>query len=181
MSLYQDETAVRTHAAEIAGKAAKRKSRKIWALAAVGTLVAGSGAAFAAVLLQSNEASANLEKGQAAELVLDNAQFTGPLWPGLSTGLKFRVQNNNPFAATIKTIQISGTSTTTCDAAKLTGPAADVGAVNGMTLTLTTPVEVAGNADKWIEYPKVVTLDKSAQDSCAIAAKFKVSGDGAFK
>ena len=44
MSLHMDENAVRDRHAEIAGKSAKRKSRKVWALAAVGTLFAGTAA-----------------------------------------------------------------------------------------------------------------------------------------
>jgi hypothetical protein len=179
MSLHMDENAVRDRAAEIAGKSAKRKSRKIWALAAVGTLVAGGGAAYAAILLQSNETQATLAKGNAVPLVLDSAQFTGPLFPGMSTGLKFRVQNDNPFPAQVKKIEVNGTSTTTCNPAQLSGPAAGVGTVSGLTLTLTDAVEIPANSDKWVEYSKVINLAPAAPDSCAIVAKFKVTGDGA--
>jgi hypothetical protein len=49
-----------------------------------------------------------------------------------------------------------------------------------MTLTLTAPVQVAANTDKWVEYPAVVTLDKTAADSCTISAKFKVNGAANF-
>lgn len=182
MTLHQSENVLRHQAETIIGDAertAKRRSRKIWALAAVGALVAGGGVAFAAALLSSNEAQATLDKGSVAQLVLDNAQFTGPLWPGMSTGLKFRVQNNNPFPATVTKIELNGTSTTTCNLAQLTGPAADVGTVSNLTLTLAAPVIVPANGEKVVEYPKVVSLAPAATDSCSIVAKFKVTGTGA--
>jgi acyl dehydratase len=179
MTLYQDEQAFITAKTDAAEKVAKRKSRKVWALAAVGTLFAGGGVAFAAIMLQSNETEAALAKGTAAPLVLDNAEFTKPLFPGTSTGLKFRVANSNPFPATIDKIVLNGTSTTTCNIAQLTGPAAAVGTVNGLTLTLTNPVSVPANDNVTFEYPKVVTLAPAATDSCAIVAKFKVTGSGA--
>lgn len=182
MSLHQSENVLRHQADTIIGEAertAKRKSRKIWALAAAGTLVAGGGAAFAAIALTSNEVDANLAKGQAANLVLSDAEFTKPLFPGTSTGLKFRIANSNEFPATVKAIVINGSSSTTCNLAQLSGPAASVGAVNGLTLTLATPVTVPAGEEVAVEYPKVVTLSPQATDSCAITAKFKVTGDGA--
>lgn len=179
MTLYADDRAVIANAEQIAAKAAKRKSRKIWALAAVGTLIAGGGAAFAAIQLQSNETEANLAKGTAANLVLENAEFTKPLFPGTSTGLKFRVNNSNEFPATVKQIVINGTSSTTCNPSQLSGPASTVGTVNGLVLTLASPVTVPAGEGVNVEYPKVVTLSPAATDSCAIMAKFKVTGEGA--
>lgn len=170
-----------THYAKSFAADTKRKARRRAGIiaAAIAALLATGGVALAAIALQSNEAEASLDKGAAVPLVLDNAQFTGPLWPGMSTGLKFRVANPNAFPATITKVELNGTSTTTCTVAQLTGPAADIGAVNGLTLTLATPVSVPAGGDKWVEYPKVVSLAAAAGDSCSIVAKFKVTGTGA--
>ncbi len=154
-----------------------RKKTTVAASAIAATLIAG-GVAFAAIALTSNETEAALAKGQASNLVLDNAEFTKPLFPGTSTGLRFRVTNPNPFAASVTKVVVNGTSTTTCNLAQLTGPAADVGSVNNLTLTLTQPVSVPAGQSVNVEYPKVVTLAQAATDSCSIVAKFKVTGAG---
>ncbi len=156
----------------------KRKVRAV-ALGIVSGVLAVAGGAYAAIALTSNETEAALAKGNAETLVLDQAQFTKPLFPGTSTGLKFRVINNNAFPATIDKIVLNGTSTTTCPLDQLTGPAANVGTVNGLTLTLASPVTVPANNNVVFEYPKVVTLKATATDSCTINAKFKVTGVGA--
>jgi hypothetical protein len=141
-------------------------------------VLVGGGAAFAFVALTSNEATATLEKGAVAQLALFDADFTGPLYPGMSTGLEFKVKNENPFPATIKTIVLSGTSTTDCDVAKLSG-AVDVGTVNNLTVTLATPVVVDPNSTKTITYNNALKLAASAPDSCGAVAKFKVTAEGA--
>ncbi len=168
-----------THYAKAFDAPAKLKRRRRNIIVSVmSAVLAVGGGAFAAIALSSNETEAALAKGSAEALVLDQAQFTKPLFPGTSTGLKFRVINSNGFPATINKIVLNGTSSTTCNVADLTGPAATVGTVSGLTLTLADPVVVPANNNVIFEYPKVVTLKPSATDSCAITAKFKVTGVG---
>lgn len=161
---------------------AKRKARRraVVISTAVAVALAGGGAALAAMLLSSNTAEAKLDKGAAQQLVLSAAQFTGgPLFPGTSVGLTFSVKNPNAFPATVSKVVLDGTSSTTCDLAQLTGPAADVGTVDNLTLTLASPVQLAAGEEKAVTFPKVVTLKSAATDSCAITAKFQVTGTGA--
>ncbi len=155
----------------------KRRRRNI-AISIISAVLAVGGGAFAAIALSSNETSAALAKGNASALVLDNSEFTKALFPGTSTGLRFRVTNPNPFDATVSKVEVSGTSTTTCNVTQLSGPAASVGTVSGLTLTLKDAVTVPAGQSVNVEYPKVVTLAAAATDSCAITAKFKVAGVG---
>ncbi len=155
----------------------KRRRRNI-AISIASAVLAVGGGAFAAIALSSNETTAALAKGNASALVLDNAEFTRSLFPGSSTGLRFRVTNPNPFDASVSKVVVSGESSTTCNVQQLTGPASTVGQVSGLTLTLAQPVSIPAGQSVNVEYPKVVTLAAAATDSCAISAKFKVTGSG---
>lgn len=168
------------YVAQNSAVAKKAKRRKLIGGIAggLGAFLATGGAVWAAVALTSNEATATLEKGSVAELKITDADFTGPLYPGMSTGLEFKVENDNPFPATIKQIVISGSSTTTCNPAQLTG-AVDIGSVSGLTVTLAAPVEVAPGTTKTVTYANALKLSKDATDSCTAVAKFKVAGSGA--
>lgn len=165
-------------------KAAKKAKRRI-SLGGIGGAIAafamiGAGVAFAAMALDSNEATAKADAGQAQALKLTDASFNKPLFPGTSTDLKVLVTNPNPFPATVKQIVISGNSTTTCNPAQLTGPASDVGTVSGLNLNLTNPVVVgADGGQAWVTVPKAVKLSSDATAGCEVVAKFKVAGTGA--
>lgn len=161
---------------------AKRKVRRRAGIIAgvVAAFLATAGVAVAAILLTSNTATAQLDAGQAQQLEITEPAFTGgALFPGTSVGLSFKVKNPNPFPATITKATLDGTSSTTCTLAQLTGPASDIGTVNGLTLTLATPVQLAAGETKTVTYAKVVTLAPAATASCAITAKFTVTGSGA--
>jgi hypothetical protein len=108
MALYQDENALRTHAAEIAGTAAKKKSRKIWALASVGTVLAG-GAAFAAVQL-FGFGSIDAQAATLKNLDVANAKLSGSLVPGKSVGAQADVGNQNDFDVKITGVIVQDSS-----------------------------------------------------------------------
>jgi hypothetical protein len=183
MTVHQSENVLRHQADTIIGDAertAKRKSRKIWALAAAGTLVAGGGAAFAAMAIQSNEATATVEAGQAQQLQLSDATASGKLFPGMSVDLEFTVKNPNPFPVTLTSIVAgSGQPTVSCASpADISKLSTSLG-VSGSTLNLASPVVVDPDETKSVTIPKAVKLAPAATGGCSLQGKFKITGTGA--
>jgi len=185
MSLYQDETAfiaAKTAEAEkIAAGAAKKKSRKIWAFAAVGTVFAG-GAAFAAVQLFG---FGTLDQGPATmkNLAVASPKLTGSLVPGQSVGGSVDVGNENDFPVKVtgviiqdSSLQVSGDG---CDPASLSlnGSAATYPGQNGgpgHQINLTTPITLNPGEGKTITVQNVVSQNAGATKLCGVKANFAV-------
>lgn len=179
--MLNDETMIIRTKAEDAALAKKRKrvlGIPVVIAAPLGALLAVGGAAVAAMLLDSNEVSAKADAGVATKLVLSDAKFNRPLFPGMTTDLSVKVANPNPFPATVSSLVISGKSTTTCNPAQLSG-SVEVGTLSGDTLKLAKPVEVAANGDATVTLKDAVKLSKDATAGCEIVAVFKVTGSGA--
>lgn len=181
MTLYSDDRAVIAHAEEVAGKAAKKKSRKLYALSAVGVLLAGGGVAFAAMTISSNEADAKVAAGKAQNVQLSNARVSGPLYPGMSVDVAFDVTNPNPFPVTLTSLVAgSGSPKIACDEAGDEKYISTSLTVAGSTLTLPSPVTVGPNGGTaTVTIAKAVKLGKAAAGGCSIEGTFKVSGSGA--
>jgi hypothetical protein len=180
MTLYSDDRAVIAHAEDVAAKAAKKKSRKVWLAAGLGTLLAGGGVAFAAMTVSSNEANAKVDAGTAQDLQLGDATASGPLYPGLSVDVSFPVKNVNPFPVTVTSI-VAGSSqpTVTCATPGDVQYLSSSLMTSGASLTLAAPVTVQPNETKTITITKAVKLAPAATGGCSIVGKFKVSGSGA--
>ena len=181
MSLYTDETAIRAHAAEIAGQSAKRRSRKIWALAAVGTVFAG-GAAFAAVQL-FGYGSIDAQAATMKNLTVSGAHLTGSLVPGKSVGGASDVGNGNDFDVKVTGVIVQDSSLAVtgagCDAGSLTlnGTSATYpgpGGGAGHLITLTTPVTIAAGEGKTVTVANVVSQASTATALCGVKANFAV-------
>lgn len=180
MSLHIDENAVRANAADIAGRAAKRKSRKIWAFAAAGTLFA-TGAAYAAVQLFSygtiNQAEATLQ-----QLNLTDAKLTGSLVPGQTVGGSVKVSNPNDFPVKVTAVILKDSSLAAtganCDPATV-APGGAVAAYPtggaGHKIALASPVTInGGGGPVTITVPGAVSQAGTATGLCAVSADFAV-------
>lgn len=182
MALYTDETAVRTHAADIAGKSAKRKSRKVWALAGIGTLFAG-GAAFAAVQL-FGFGSIDAQAATLKNLTVQNVHLTGTLAPGQTVGGAADVTNTNDFAVQVtgvilqdSSLQTSGTG---CDSATVSPGGTPVatypgsGGGSGHLIALAAPVTIPAGDAKTITAANVVSQASTASALCGVKANFAI-------
>jgi hypothetical protein len=179
MTLYSDDRAVIAHAEEIAGKATKRKSRKVWLLAGAGTLLAGGGVAFAAMLISSNTASATVAAGTASPVEITQPAFSGKLYPGTSVDLTAVVHNPNPFPVTLSSIKMEGTPTITCaseqEKSMLSGP---MGSASTVALG-DDKVDLQPGEYGHLTLHKAIKLDKAATAGCGLTVSFSLSGTGA--
>jgi hypothetical protein len=181
MSLYQDEAAIRDNATAIAGRAAKKKSRKIWGLAAFGTVFAG-GAAFAAVQL-FGFGSIDADAATLKSLDVSNVHLTGTLVPGSSVGGSSYVGNGNDFTVKVKGIIIQDSSLAVkgdgCDPTSLTVGGASAtypgsGGGAGHLINLATPVTITAGNTVEVNVPGVVSQAASATKLCGVKANFAV-------
>jgi hypothetical protein len=180
MTLHMDENAVRANAAKIAGKAAKRKSRKIWALAGLGTLAAG-GAAFAAVNLFG---FGTLEQGPATmkNLTVASPKLTGSLVPGQSVGGTANVGNENDFPVKVVAVIVKDASVQTsgadCNPNTLTlngtAPVTYPGGGAGHRVSLAAPVTIPAGEAKPITVANIISQQASATGLCGVKADFAV-------
>ena len=181
MTLHMDENAIKAHATEVAGKAAKRKSRKVWALAAVGTVFAG-GAAFAAVQLFG---FGSIEQGEAnlKDLKVAKAALTGSLVPGATVDGSVEVKNENDFDVKVTGVILQDSSLhgtgANCDKATLSIAGSPTtypgqGGGSGHLISLASPVTIAKGATVAITAPNVVSQNASAKGLCGVKAKFAV-------
>lgn len=179
MTLYQDENAVITNARQTAGKAARRKSRKIWVLAGLGTALAG-GAAFAAVQLFGY---GSIDQGAATlkDLTIADAKLTNTLVPGATVGGTGQVTNDNDFAVQvtgliIKDAGLQGTGAA-CTASTLTPggtPTTYPTGGTGHLITLASPVTIPANSVRTVTVPGVVSQASNATGLCGVKADFAV-------
>jgi hypothetical protein len=181
MTIHLDENAIRAHAEEIAGKASKRKSRKIWALAPLGVLAAG-GAAFAAVQLFGY---GSIDQGAATmkDLTTSNVKLTGSLVPGQSVGGTADVTNDNDFPVSVTAIvlqdsslQATGSgciaSTVTPGGNPVTYPGSAGGA--GHQIALPAAVAIPAHSARTITASDVVSQAASADHLCGVKANFAI-------
>lgn len=181
MTLYSDDRAVIANAEQIAGKAARRKSRKIWVLSGLGVALAG-GAAFAAVQLLGygsiDQSAATLK-----DLTSQNVKLTGSLVPGQSVGGSADVTNDNDFPVTVTAIVLQDSSLQTtgsgCDPASVspggtavTYPGPQGG--SGHQITLASPVLIPANTAKAITVSNVVSQSANADHLCGVKANFAI-------
>ncbi|WP_093620599.1 hypothetical protein [Actinoplanes philippinensis] len=180
MSLHLDENAVRANAADIAGRAAKRKSRKIWAFAAVGTLMA-TGAAYAAVQLFSY-GTISQDAATMKELNLTEAKLTGSLVPGQTVGGSVKVANPNDFPVKVTAVILKDASLQAtgqgCDPATVS-PGGSVAAYPaggaGHKIVLAAPVTINANGGPvTVTVPGAVSQAGTATGLCAVSADFAV-------
>lgn len=181
MTLYQDEQAYIAGAEAKAGKAAKRKSRKVWALAAVGTVFAG-GAAFAAVQLfgfGSIDASAATLKN----LNVQNAHLTGTLAPGQTVGGAADVGNENDFPVKVTGVILQDSSLQTtgggCDPATVSPGGTPVASYPGAGggaghLVAITPVTIPAGQAVTVTAANVVSQTSTAGGLCGVKANFAI-------
>lgn len=180
MSLHLDENAVRDHAAQIAGKSAKRKSRKIWALAGVGTLFAGS-AAFAAVALYGSGTFESTTAELKPLTVRENTgKFTKSLVPGATVGATGVIQNPNDFPVQVTAIVIKDSgyevTGTGCkpETLKPKGEQGNYGAAGtGYKFEIPSKTIAAGGAEQ-ITIAEVLSQDPKADALCAVKANFGI-------
>lgn len=182
MTLHIDENAVRAHAEQVAGKAARRKSRKIWLLAPLGVLAAG-GAAFAAVQL-FGYGSIDQSAATMQDLTVTNVHLTGSLVPGQSVGGAADVSNGNDFPVTVSAVIVQdsslhtngsgcvSSSVTAGGTAGITYPGPGGGA--GHQVTLAAPVLIPANSARTITASNVVSQSASADHLCGVQATFAV-------
>jgi hypothetical protein len=180
MSLHMDENAVRDRHAEIAGKSAKRKSRKVWVLAAVGTLFAGS-AAFAAVqILGSGTFESTAAELKPLTVRADTAKFTKSLVPGATVGATGVIENPNDFPVQVTAIvvkeeglQASGPGCKP-NTLHLKGVKDNYGAAGtGYKIAVTPKTIGAGGAD-WVTAAEVLSQDEKADALCTVKANFTI-------
>lgn len=182
MTLYTDETAIRDNVTQIAGKAAKRKSRKVWALAAVGTIFAG-GAAFAAVQL-FGFGSIDAQAATLKNLKVENAHLVGTLAPGQTVGGASDVTNENDFAVKVTGVILQDSSLAVtgagCDGATVSPGGTPVasypgsGGGAGHLITLAAPVTLAAGEAKTITAANVVSQAATASALCGVKANFAI-------
>jgi hypothetical protein len=180
MSLHMDETAVRDRHAEIAGRSAKRKSRKIWAFAAVGTLFAGS-AAFAAVSLYgSGTFESTTAELKPLTVRANTGKFTKSLVPGATVGATGVIQNPNDFPVQVIGIVIkdsgyevtgTGCKPETLQPKGVLGNYGEAG--NGYKFDVTPKTIAAGGAET-ITIAEVLSQDPKADALCAVKANFGI-------
>jgi hypothetical protein len=179
MSLHMDENAIRAHAADVAGKAAKRKSRKIWVLSGLGTALAG-GAAFAAVNLFG---FGSIEQGEATlqELEVKNVKLTGSLVPGQSVGGSADVNNKNDFAVQVTGVILKDSSLKAtgkdCDPKTVApggSPATYPGGGAGHQINLASPITIPAGEGRTITAANVVSQSPNADGLCGVKADFAV-------
>jgi hypothetical protein len=181
MTLYSDDQAVIAHAENIAGKATRRKSRKIWILSGLGVALAG-GAAFAAVQLfgygSIDQSAATLKNLDTA-----NAKLASSLVPGKTVNGLVDVGNQNDFdvVATAVIIQDSSLAVTGtgCDINSLTlGGSATTypgtGGGSGHQITLAAPVTIPAGTAKTLTVPNVVGQNASATALCGVKGSFAI-------
>lgn len=182
MSLYQDERAIIANAEKIAGQAAKRKSRKVWTLAGVGTLFAG-GAAFAAVQL-FGYGTLDAEAATLKNLDVSGVQLSGSLVPGASVGGKGYVGNGNDFDVKVTAIIVQDNSVQLkgagCDPKTLTFGGVAVasypgqGGGPGHRIALAAPVTIQAGKTVEVKANNVVSQDASANALCGVKVNFAV-------
>jgi hypothetical protein len=182
MALHMDENAVRANAQKIAGQAARRKSRKIWALAGLGTLAAG-GAAFAAVQLfgfgSINQGAATMKN-----LNVVSPKLTGSLVPGQSVGGQVDVGNENDFPVKVTAIILQDSSLEAtgqgCDPATVSPGGTAVanypgqGGGAGHQINLPQAITLAPGEGKTITVSNVVSQSANASGLCGVKANFAV-------
>jgi hypothetical protein len=180
MTLYQDETAVRDYATEVATKATRKSARKWYALTAVGVVLAGGGAAYAAMLIKG-DGTASATAGAATDLKITDGKFSGPLFPGGKIDLIATVENKNPIQVTLKTIALNGAATVTCGAPAdknlITGPIA--GSATSYTLPAADQLVIPANSVRTLTVHNAVQLGAAATQGCALTIPFTITGDGA--
>jgi hypothetical protein len=181
MTVYTDANAVRDNAIAAGTKAAKRKSRKIWALASVGTVLAG-GAAFAAVQL-FGFGSIDAQAATLKNLDTANAKLANTLVPGKTVDGKVDVGNGNDFDVIITGVILQDSSLhgqgTGCDENSLTpgGTATTYpgdGGGSGHLITLAAPVTLAAGKATTITAPGAVSQKDTATALCGVKANFAV-------
>lgn len=160
-------------------KRRKRNTRIsiISAVAAVALTLGG--VAFAQMLIDSKTATASATAGEAKQIELSGAKFSGPIYPGMAVDLTVVAANPNPFPVKLTAIVLAGNPTITCsggasDAAKISGP---LGAATSYTLP--TAVTIAANGDADVKVNDAVKMSSSAGAGCAISVPFKLTGVGA--
>jgi hypothetical protein len=178
MTLYQDETAVREHATAVATKATRKSARKWYALTAVGVVLAGGGAAYAAMLIKG-DGTASATAGVAQDLTFSNTGFSGPLFPGGKIDLVATVQNDNPIQVTLKTIALHGNATVACEvpteSSLLSGPT--MGAP--YSLPAAEQIVIPAHDHRTLVVHNAVQLSATATKGCALTIPFTITGDGA--
>jgi hypothetical protein len=180
MTVYQDERAFVAGKTEAAEKIAKRKSRKIWAFSAVGTVLAG-GAAFAAVQLFGY---GSIDQGAATmqNLTVSSPKLSNTLVPGKSVGGQANVGNSNDFDVKVtgfilKDASLAGQGEG-CDPATLTpgGTATTypVGGGAGHLIAVSPAVTIPAGQERTISAPGVVSQSATATALCGVKAEFAV-------
>jgi hypothetical protein len=179
MTLYTDDSAIKAHAAAVAGRAARRKSRKIWALSGLGVALAG-GAAFAAVQLFGygtiNQGPASLK-----DLVVANARLTNSLVPGKTASGQVDAGNQNDFDVVATAVIIKDSSLSSsgadCDSSTLTlgGSAVSYpGGGSGHQIALAAPVTIPAGQARTLTVPNVVSQASTATGLCGVHGDFAV-------
>lgn len=182
MTLHLDETAIRNRASEIADKAAKRKRRKVMALAPVGLVLAG-GAAFAAVQI-FGFGSINAEAATTKDLKVTNAKLSSSLVPGQSAKGSVDVLNENDFPVVVTGVILQDSSLQAtgagCDPASVSPGGSPIasypgqGGGPGHQINLGQAVTIPGGEVRTITANNVVSQAASATKLCGVKANFAV-------
>jgi hypothetical protein len=129
----------------------------------VGAMLAGSVALAAWVATGTGTGSAKAVNAE--PLVVTNGTASADLYPGMANGdLFLTVQNTNDYPVRITSIQQAAGSVTSTDPACV-GAATGV-ALDGGTLTLPSPQDVAANSTASFTVADVVNMTNASDDSC---------------
>jgi hypothetical protein len=178
MTLYTDEKAIVVHAA----KTAKRKARKWYALSAAGVLLAGGGAAFAAMAV-TGDGTVSADAYTQQPLGITNAHLSGPLYPSAKVDLVMNVKNGNPFKVKVTRIGVKQGSNPTVhcagnDAQYLSGPLGT--SATSVALPADDQVTIDGNGNTTeVRIHNAVQLSNSATAGCTLTVNFTLSGESA--
>jgi hypothetical protein len=177
------ETAVimtKGEARNLAATGTRKTRRKYFGIPAsivalFAVLAVGSGVAYAAITIFFS-GSATAEAYVTKTPVISAAHFTGQLYPGAVSNLKFTVTNENPFPVKITSVAATSASNFTggcANGANLTGP------VSSLNQNLAVNAVVPANGSKIVEVPNAITLSNAATAGCSFKVEFKVTASGA--
>jgi hypothetical protein len=90
----------------------RKITKRSIAITTAAVVAVGGGAAAWAAWSVSSSATASAQAGSAVPVQIVNAVLTGPLIPGPGTGVRFRVENTNPFAVNVSAATLTQFATT---------------------------------------------------------------------
>lgn len=174
--LHASDAAVTRQAQQLA----KRRSRKYVIAAAFTATALAAGGAWAAMKV-SGDGTATVAAYQEQQLVITNAAFSGPLFPGGKVNLAMTVRNPNPFKVKVKTIGLKQGSppAITCapgEAKHLSGPVGASG--TSFTIPADDQAEIGPNgATGTVVVKDAVRLSNDATKGCALTVPFTITGE----